>query len=556
MQLRPYQLAAIEAIYKHLETKDTNPVAVIPTAGGKTPILATLARDAFGWGERTLIVSHVRELLSQAVEKISIVAPDLETRVGIYSAGLGEKESGLPITVAGIQSLYKNACEFDPFPSLIIIDEAHLVPPEGEGMYLSFLEDAKKLNPSVRVVGLTATPFRMKSGPICSPDSILNEIVYEVSVKELIKEGFLCNLISRAGREKVDTSELHIRAGEFVSGEAELLMDTDKLVNSAVSDILTHCSNRKSVLIFCAGVAHAKHVAKILKSKTESKVEMVFGDTLPFERDQSIADFKSGAVKFLVNVNVLTIGFDAPNTDCVVLLRPTMSPGLYYQMVGRGFRIHPGKENCLVLDFGGNVMRHGPVDRLRIKPRVVGDEKQEAPVKECPQCNALVLISYATCPDCGHEFPPPEKQVHDARAGNAPILSGETTKYPVDRVDYFVHKKRGSEPGAPRTMRVQYTAGMATFSEWVCLEHQGFAKVKANDWWKRRSKAPIPETIEEAVNMATNGAIAPTLEIGVRQEDKYARVVHYKIGEIPVWSVTAFEDKMVEINPEDESCPF
>ncbi|MGE3809855.1 MAG: DEAD/DEAH box helicase, partial [Gemmataceae bacterium] len=133
-------------------------------------------------------------------------------------------------------------------------------------------------------------------------------------------------------------------------------MDDEAIVDAACREIVELARERKSCLVFTSGVQHGKHVAKKLKERGQH-VETVFGDTLDFIRDQALADFRAGHIKYLVNVNVLTTGFDAPNIDCVVLLRPTLSPGLYYQMVGRGFRLHPDKENCLILDFGGNVLR-------------------------------------------------------------------------------------------------------------------------------------------------------------------------------------------------------
>ncbi|MFN7429769.1 MAG: helicase-related protein, partial [bacterium] len=150
------------------------------------------------------------------------------------------------------------------------------------------------------------------------------------------------------------------------------------------------------------------------------------GDTPDGVRAAILGRFRSGELKYLCNVNVLTTGFDAPHIDCVALVRPTMSPGLYYQMVGRGFRLHPGKNDCLVLDFGGNVLRHGPVDAIRIATDDRGDG--EAPAKECPNCQALIAAGYQTCPECGHQFPEPNRQQHEAKASTEGILSGQTTR--------------------------------------------------------------------------------------------------------------------------------
>jgi DNA repair protein RadD len=221
-----------------------------------------------------------------------------------------------------------------------------------------------------------------------------------------------------------------------------------------------------------------------------------------------------------------------------VLLRPTLSPGLYYQMVGRGFRLHPGKQNCLVLDFGGNVMRHGPVDAIRIPARPGGNGNGQAPAKECPECLSIIAAGYARCPDCGYEFPPPERSKHDAKASEAGILSGQvtTTRYAVQDVFYSVHRKRGVPDDAPRTMRVDYKVGWHDYkSEWICFEHTGYARQKAVAWWKQRSQEPIPETAEEAVALAQAGCLARAHAITVRRVtgEDYDRIIGYELGDIP-----------------------
>ncbi len=542
MTLRPYQAEAVAAVYDHLRTRDDNPCVVIPTAGGKTPVMSTICRDAAQkWGGRVLVLAHVKELLEQTVEKLHNVAPDMDELVGVYSAGLRRRDTQHPIIVAGIQSIYRRAAELDAF-DLILIDEAHMIPPGdsggGEGMYRTFLREARLVNPHVRLIGLTATPYRMSTGTICGPDNLLNHVCYEVGVRELIVQGYLCPLKSKAGRRKADTSGLRTsggRGGEFVASEVEQLMDTDELVGSACREIVAQTQDRNSVLIFAAGVDHALHIQKVLESMG-CECGFVCGDTLPFERTQTLARFKSGELRYLVNVNVLTTGFDAPNIDCVALLRPTMSPGLYYQMVGRGFRLHPSKENCLVLDFAGNILRHGPVDALQVEDRTPGSG--EAPAKECPACSAIIHAAYTVCPECGHEFPDPQKQKHEREAASAGVLTGEVTEteYDVQDVYYSVHAKRGAPDDHPRTLRVDYQVGFNDYqSEWVCVEHTGYARQKAEAWWRRRSNEPMPATAEDAVAICDAGGIADTTGITVRSVagERFDRIVEYQLGPVP-----------------------
>ncbi len=535
--LRPYQRDAVDAVYRHLRERDDNPCVVLPTGAGKAVIIAQICMDTVTmWSGRVLVLAHVRELLEQAADKIQTLAPSLD--IGIYSAGLGQRDTKHAVIVAGIQSVYQKTEQLGHF-DLIIVDEAHLITLEGDGMYRRFLADAKKINPHLRVIGLTATPFRMSSGPICvpPPEGILNSICYEISVRELIRDGYLSPLRSKAGKIKANTSDLHLRGGEFIAGEVEALMDQEILVHSACREIVEQAQNRKACLIFTSGVQHGQHVAKLIEQYAQQECGFIDGETPSIFRDQLIRRFREGDLKYLTNVNVLTTGFDAPNVDCVALLRPTMSPGLYYQMVGRGFRICPGKTDCLVLDFGGNVLRHGPVDQIRVT-NANTKGSGVAPAKECPQCQALIATGYAKCPECGYEFPPPEKLSHDGEASANGVLTGQVTlsDYAVRSVQYSVHVKQNAAADAPRSLRVDYEIGFYKYkSEWVCLEHTGYARQKAEAWWKQRSHVPVPDNVDEAVRLAESGALADVKAITVRSVagEKYDRIVDYQFGEIP-----------------------
>ena len=413
-------------------------------------------------------------------------------------------------------------------------------------MYRQFLADAKVVNPRVRTIGLTATPFRLKSGMICGPENILNAVCFEVGVRELIRDGYLCPLVTKAGHEKADTEQLHVRAGEFVADEVEQLMDQDQLVESACQEIVEQTRDRQACLIFASGVKHAQHIQSVLQEKHGVECGFVCGKTPAGERDELLARFRGQPsddlferkpLKYLVNVNVLTTGFDAPNIDCVALLRPTLSPGLWYQAVGRGFRLHPGKKNCLVLDFGGNAVRHGPVDQICVRENG-GSNGGPAPAKECPECHSLIAAGYTACPDCGYEFPKPERANHDPNASSEAVLSGQVTEtaYPVRDVFYSVHTKQGADDDAPKTMRVDYRVGFHQHkSEWVCFEHTGFPRQKAEMWWRARSQDPIPGTAQQAVDIANAGGVAMTKSITVRSVagEKFDRIVDYELGEKP-----------------------
>ncbi len=550
MELRPYQQAAVDAVYNHLRAKENNPCVVLPTGTGKSVVIAKIVSDAVKtWNGRVLILAHVKELLEQNAGKIEAFCPDIP--IGVYSAGLKSRDTTESVIVAGIQSVYDKACDLGAF-DLVIVDEAHLIAPDGDGMYRTFLKDMLVINPHVRLIGLTATPFRLKGGLICQPENLLNEVCYEAGLKEMIRDGYLSPLVSRAGRAEAKLDELHIRGGEFIGDEIASAMDTDELVSAACREIVELTRERNAVLIFTSGVDHCRHVAEQIASLTGKECAVVTGDTPPGERAEIIDRFKGKIIpadlfgtpkpplKYLCNVNVLTTGFDAPNTDCIVLLRPTNSPGLLIQMVGRGTRLSPetGKTDCLVLDYGGNIMRHGPVDMITVTDRTPG--KGDAPAKKCPQCLALIHAAYQKCPECDYEFPPPEKSNITEHAVQDGIISGEVfyDEYAVKNVYYCVHEKRYADPDTPKTMRIDYDVGFNDFrSEWVCPEHTGYARGKFERWWKERAAlgCPIPSTAREAVAMANSGMLAVPQAITVKSVagEKFARITKCVLGERP-----------------------
>ena len=550
-KLRPYQQEAVDAVYKFLREKDTNPCVVIPTAGGKSLCLAQVAKDAvMKWKGRVLILAHVKEQVEQNAAKLRAICPEL--KVGVYSAGLDSRDTKESVVVAGIQSVYNKMDLFEPF-DLVMVDEVHMVPPDGEGRYRTFLNAAKERNPNVRLIGWTATPFRTQGGLICKPENLFNEICYEIGVKDLIDQGYISKISSKAGRAKPDLSNLHIRAGEFVADEVEEAMGNDQVVRTACQEIVYRTQDRKTCLVFCTSVAHCKKVAKLISEYSGEECAIVTGDTSDVERAETIARLRGEQIqtdlfgtcakplKYCCNVAVMTTGTDIPGIDTVALLRPTNSPGLLIQMIGRGFRLSPqtGKTECLVLDYGKNIERFGPIDMIDIREPKKATE--DAPlVKECPKCQTLVRLPVMLCPECGFEFPRKEKEQreHEDRASNCGVISGEVTvdEYEVQHTDWQVWEKRGAAPDAPKTVRVTYFVDMIhTFSEWLCPEHHGYARSKFDKWWNEHAHPDTgrPTSAEDVCEHFFAGMVRPVRKITVRHTagQRYPEIVGYELGE-------------------------
>ncbi|CAB4122341.1 SSL2 DNA or RNA helicases of superfamily II [uncultured Caudovirales phage] len=518
LNLRAYQTAAINGIYNYFAAETGNPLVVIPTAGGKSLVMASFIEGVLKSypDQRILIVTHVRELIEQNHAELIKLWP--QAPAGIYSAGLKKREISAQILFAGIQSIHKHVYGVQQC-DLVLIDEAHLIPRSSNTMYRSFLDGLKRLNPMLKVIGLTATPYRLDSGRLHEgEEAIFTDIAYEVTVRELIDDGYLSPLISKRMATELDVSEVGTRGGEFIAKDLEAAIDQDAITQSAVDEIFSYSANRKSWLIFCAGVDHAYHVRDAVRARGVT-CETIVGDTPSAQREALIKDFKAGRIQCLTNANVLTTGFNAPAVDLIAMLRPTKSAGLYVQIVGRGCRLAPGKSDCLVLDFAGNIARHGPIDAIKPKTPKAGEEG-EAPTKDCPDCNSIVHAAVRECPDCGHLFPEPKIKI-EARASNLDILSGGPPQWvPVTGVNYARHEKLGKPP----SLRVDYQSGLLSHSEWICLEHQGYPRQKAASWWANRAAGlPLPGRVDEA--LAVVKQLKLPAQIAVRASGRFTEIV-------------------------------
>lgn len=402
--LRPYQQRAIAEAYEYMSCNNGNPCLVLPTGAGKSHIIAALCKDAVQtWPEtRILMLTHVKELIEQNVEKMLQHWPDAP--LGIYSASLNKRQIET-ITFAGIQSVRTKA-DLLGHMDLVIVDECHLINHKAQGGYRTLLTQLKAINPAMRVIGLTATPYRLGHGLITDEPALFHALIEPVTIEQLIVQGHLSTLRSKSTKTQLSVDGVHKRGGEYIEAELQAAVDTDHNNTAVVEEVINRSQGRKAWLFFCSGVAHAERVCDALQGRG-IKAACVTGETPKLIREKILSDFKAGALQALTNANVLTTGFDHSAIDLIAMLRPTMSPGLYVQMAGRGLRPSSGKVNCLVLDFAGVVGTHGPITNIT-PPKKQGDGTGEAPVKVCDNCDELCPISAKICGNCGHPFPEPE----------------------------------------------------------------------------------------------------------------------------------------------------
>ncbi|CDU02037.1 DEAD/DEAH box helicase [Vibrio coralliirubri] len=355
--LRPYQADSVKSVIHYFRKHQTPAVLVLPTGAGKSLVIAELARLAKG---RVLVLAHVKELVEQNHEKYE----GYGLKGSIFSAGLGRKETDQQVVFASVQSVVRNLDSFSNQFSLLVIDECHRVPDEKTSSYQKVITHLRENNSGIKVLGLTATPYRLGMGWIyqyhtrgqvrSDEPRFFRDCIFELPIRYLLDEGFLtpARMID-APVLSYDFSQLKpANTGRYKEAELDMVIEQSKRATPQIVDQIIHLAQDKlGIMVFAATVRHAQEILGLLP---EGEASIVIGDTPTLERDQIISDFKERKIKFLVNVSVLTTGFDAPHVDLIAILRPTESISLYQQIVGRGLRLSPGKKECLVLDYAGN----------------------------------------------------------------------------------------------------------------------------------------------------------------------------------------------------------
>ncbi|NOG73736.1 DEAD/DEAH box helicase [Roseicella sp. DB1501] len=516
MEPRPYQKAANEAVMTRLYAGDNNLLVVIPTGCGKSYVIADFCmRSLQAWPEtRIVIATHSRDLVSQDYLELINLWPGAPA--GVYSAGLNRRDLDASILFVGIQSVYNKAFDIQRC-DVLLIDEAHTVSRNAQTMWDRFIADLRTINPHMRVIGLSATPYRLDSGSLVEGDDrLFEDIAYEYGILDAIREKYLCEVIPKHMETRLDVSGVHKRGGEFIAGELEAAVNVDEVTRTAVAEIVQYGANRGTWLCFCAGVDHSHKVAEAIRAHG-IECAVVTGETPPAERDQILRAFKDGKLRAVANRDIMTTGTNVPRIDLIAGLRPTASAGLYVQMLGRGSRTFPGKENCLYLDHANNAGRFGPIDQ--IKPRRPGKGGGEAPVRVCDHCHAVCHAGARSCPDCGRDFPPPEIRIA-AQSYSNPILSTQIAPEWLDVIG--MTQMRHEKAGRPPSLKISYhTLNGKMISRWLCFEHGGFARQKAVEWHKGRMPRLPPDTVDEALNMP----YPQPSRILVRKEGEHLRIL-------------------------------
>jgi DNA repair protein RadD len=409
--LRPWQEEAVEALMEALARKRAV-LMQAPTGSGKTVVLAEIVRRHLsGWpGMKVCVASHRAGLIVQTIERLKAYWPAGAPLVDMACASRGRVETGGRVVVGTVQTLARRRFG-EPF-DLIIVDEAHRIPPEGlKSQYWRLFRRHAAGNPDLRILGVTATPYRLGHGYIygteCRPDAVnlFSALDFQKSMAELTELGLLAPWRAKQPVDiAADLKRIRTRNGEYSDPQLTELLIREKNMRSAVDAWERYGEGRRHCLVFAVTIEHAERLAGFFR-ENGLEAAVVHSRMAEADRAAALEAFTGGRAGFLVSVGVLTEGWDCPQVDLVILCRPTKSPALFVQMIGRGSRPAPGKRDVLILDMVNNFREHGDPAAPEVRWRRGGAEG-EAPVKVCPKCHEVNALGRRECSYCGWLFAP------------------------------------------------------------------------------------------------------------------------------------------------------
>jgi DNA repair protein RadD len=548
---RWYQEEAVDELFAYFDTHggtasdgkaiQANPLIAMPTGTGKSYVIGKFLERAFRIFPltRVIMATHIKELIEQNARQLLRIWP--QAPLGIYSAGLKQSDFIQPIVFGGVKSMAGKLDEHGRsifgHRDLLVIDEAHLVGPSADATYLQFILELLAINPYLKIIGLSATCYRLGMG-LLTNGPIFTDIAYDLTniagFSRLIAEGYLAPVFPKKPATELDVSDVGLNnMGDYADSALQRAVDKPDVTYKALTEVVQYGQQRHSWLIFAAGIQHADHIADMLNGTFGVPSACVHSKMPVKQRDERIAAFKRGELRAIINKDILTTGFDHPPIDLIGMLRPTMSTGLWVQMLGRGTRpydpalhfvqgFNSRKEHCLVLDFAGNTRRLGPInDPVIPKPKGQGGRPGDAPVKICDGCGGYNHTSATHCLICGEEFV--WKPGIVGTAGTEELLRSDlpvVEYFDVSRVVYSNHKSKAGK----HSIKVSYfCSGLRTFYEYVTVEGEGFQRKQGRDWFRQRAPVEPPETNEEI--LANSQYLRTPRRIRVWLNTKYPRVL-------------------------------
>lgn len=562
-KLRDYQKTARNQIWHAIAVEKSKAViAAMPTGVGKGTQNADLAGGIYTAypSQRILCVTHSKILVSQNAQDFREMWPNLP--MGIISAGLKLREYGMPIAFAGIGSIYKKP-ELLGKVNILIIDEAHAVSDKDTSMYVQLINYLRSVNPNLVVIGLTATPYRMGMGLLTEGEIFTNICIDMCSpewIEWFVQEGYLLPLIAKRTSTFIDTSDVKLTGGDYnLKGLSNAAMRGD-MTERAIAEALPVMADRKSIAIYCVSIEHVEQVVLALDAYG-LECEYVHSKAGDDHNVAALERFNSGQTRFIASMGQLTTGWNCPRLDCIIMLRPTRSPGLWVQMLGRGTRpmycrdayegadgvwrvpdletkegrlaaiARSQKHGCLVLDFARNTEDIGPFDDPRL-PKRRGKGGGQAIMKACQKgrmidpeyigCGSYAWPAERYCKDCGVEYyfevkfdsTTSGKAIMGNKRDPKPFVEPEIADFNVSRVTYMRHSKMGK----PDSVKVSYFCGIRQFNMFLCPDHGGGATARARQWWRKHIDSSPPNGVDNWMERMDEAAIPKSIKVKLKKD--------------------------------------
>lgn len=533
LTLRDHQVEGVDELFKYLERDDCSPCLVAATGAGKSLINAEvierlIMQDA---SSRIICLTHVQELVEQNYQELLGQWPTAPA--GINAAKLNSRDVQSPIIFAMIQSIFKSA-PYVGKVDYIIIDECHLVPSKGNGMYRRFIDECKRFNKKLKVIGLSATPYRLNDGFLDEGnDRIFTELIQLKSLQMpyLIEHGYLTPLSTPSIETKIDKTKLKPSStGDYLQASIDAACNVPSVTINACKELVEIGKDRNSWLLFASSIKHAENLKHHLKEEYGIESGIVTGKTAKKERQKIVEDFRSGKLRVFINLYVAMIGFNVKRVDLIAAFGATKSASRYVQLCGRGMRNHESKLDCLFFDFAGLIDIHGPVDEVQGKSKKKGNGEGEAPIKICPQCESSMLAASRECPDCGYLFLNFEEVNHNETASRKSVISSLPEGHKIIDVSRVEYREHISQKGN-RSIRVDYFGKnkKPSSTEFVPFGMGGKMDQILFNWWGKRTDCSLPGDIRSAISLLWHYSAVKTPEqIMVKKDGKYNKIVGIK----------------------------
>jgi len=547
---RDYQVKIDNKLFDYLDSNEGNPIVAMPCGSGKSLSQAIAIKRLYHRNNnyRFLAICHVKEIIKQNAEEL---VESCNLQPSIYCAGLNKSEIG-QFNFASIASISKKAALFEHIDWLFV-DEAHSVSETDNSMYMRLISNLTEINPAMRIIGYSATPFRLGLGYITDGkifDDIIVNATYMEAFNWFIDSGYLVNMISKQSVMQIDVSDVKKRGGDYIQRDLQLAADKEEVTRAALTESIQYANNRHHWIVFASGVDHAENITKMLIDEFEITATIVHSKMSDDQRDRNIEDFKSGKYRAIVNNLVLTIGSNLPLIDMVIDLAPTSSPARMIQKYGRasrplyaeGFNLSTKqgrldaiaaspKKNALILDFGQNIFSCGMINNPNI-PRKKGDGGCLPPIKICPSCLTVHHTSRHICNTwndlteklCEFEFTF-ESKITETASSDRIIDAPQEPIYQDFEVRQISYSLKKSKKDKIPMLRVTYLCGFSKFDEYICLQHTGFAYTNARKWWRNRTDVEPPSTVNEGLLLVDSLKIPTMINVLVNQ--KYPNIVSY-----------------------------